>query len=83
MLNDRTYPQIVNTSHVFQVKKESDQIDYCKDFHGDSDSKHNYKKENTYRDAHRKIRIRNIFKHLKQLEKPKIRMEKRFTLSKF
>ena len=44
------------------------------EFHGEAEYKQNYKKDNAYSGANRKIRIRNIFKHLNQLEKPKIRV---------
>ena len=70
---DRPDLKIVNANHVLQVKKESAHIDYSQEFHGEADSEHNYKKNNAYRNVQRKRRIRNIFKYLKQLEKPKLR----------
>ena len=42
-----------------------------------------YTKNNAYSGAHRKRIIINIFKHLNQLEKPRIWVEKRVTLAKF
>ena len=66
-LYDRTDPKIININHVFQVKKESAHIGYCQEFHGEAESEHNYKKGGTYINLQRKIIIRNIFKHLKQL----------------
>ena len=65
------------------MKKESAHIGYCQEFHGTAESKHNYDKENTYSSTQRKIIIRNIFKHLKQLEKPKIGVRKRVVLENF
>ena len=65
------------------MKKESAHIGYPQEFHGKSESEHNYKKENDYINAQRKRRVRNIFKHLNQLEKPKIMVENRVTLEKF
>ena len=79
---DRPDPKTVNINHVFQVRIKSPHTGYRQGFHGEAESKHNYKKENSYIIAQRKIRIRNIFKDLKQLEKPKIRVEKRVTLAK-
>ena len=73
-LYDKTDPKTVNINHVFQVKKESAHIGYRQKFHGEAEYKQNYKKDNAYSGANRKIRIRNIFKHLNQLEKPKIRL---------
>ena len=46
-------------------------------------SKQNHDKEIDYKTAGRTRRIRNIFKHLKQLEKLKIGVEKRVRLAKF
>ena len=73
-LYDIPDPKTVNINHVFQVKKDSAHIGYHQYFHGEAESKHNYKKDNSYRSSQRKIIIRNIFKHLKRLEKPKIRV---------
>ena len=82
-LYDRPDPKTVNINHVFQVKKESAHIGYRQEFHGKSDSEHNYKKNNEYSNAQSKRRFRKKFKHLKQIEKPKIRIENRATLAKF
>ena len=65
-------PKTVNINHVFQVKKESAHIGYQQEFYGEAESKHNYKKDTAYSGAQRKRRIRNIFKHLKHLEKTKL-----------
>ena len=62
----------VNINHVFQVRKESAHIFYNEEFHGEEEFKYNYKNYNAYSGAQQKRRIRNISKHLKQLEKPKI-----------
>ena len=76
-LNDlcnRTDPKTVNINHDSQVKKESAHIGYCQEFHGEAEPKQNYKKDNAYIGAQRNRRIRKNFKHLKQLEKPTIRV---------
>ena len=70
-------------NHVFQVKKQSAYIGYCEEFHGNAQSKHDYKKDNAYRGTQRKRRIINISKHLKKIEKPKVNVEKRVKLAKF
>ena len=64
-LYNRPDPKTVKFKHVFQVKKESSHIGYHQEFHGESESKENYKKENYYRGAQKNRIIRNIFKHLK------------------
>ena len=64
---DRPDPKTFDINHVFYMKRELKHIVYCQEFHGKEESKHNYKKENAYRGEQRKIIIRNIFKHLKQL----------------
>ena len=65
------------------MSSRSVQIVYCQDDHGKVESNQNYKKCNTYSGAKSKLRIRKTFRHLKQLEKPKVRVENRVTLSKF
>ena len=65
------------------MKKGSAHISYHQEFHGEAKSEQNYKKDNAYINAQKKRRIRNIFKHIKQIEKPKIRAEKRVMLAKF
>ena len=54
-LNDlyvRPYPKNVNTNNVLQVKKALAHIGYWQEFHGEAESKHNYKKENSYSFLH-------------------------------
>ena len=82
-LYDRLDTKTVNINHVFQVKKESTHIGYRRYFYREADSEQNHKKDNTYRNVQSKRRIRNIFKHLNQIEKPKIGVKKRITLAKF
>ena len=82
-LYNRTDRKNVNINCVFQVKKESAKIGYCQEFHDEAESEHNYNKYNAYSNAQRNRIIINISKHLKHLEKPKITVEKRFTLIKF
>ena len=65
------------------MKKESAHIVYSQYFHGEAESEHNYKEDNAYRNAQRKIRTRHIFKHLNHLEKPKMNSEKMVRLEKF
>ena len=72
-----------NINHVFHVKKELAQIGYRQDFHGEAESEHNDKKDNSYRNEKRKRIIHKIFKHLNQPEKPKFRVENRVTFEKF
>ena len=78
-----TDTETVKINNLFQVKKKSSHIGYHQEFHDKVESNHNYKKENAYDGAQRKRISRNIFKYVNQLEKPKFRVEKRFTLLKF
>ena len=81
-LYNRPYPKTVNINNVFQVIKESSHIGYLHELHVGAESKHKYKKYNDYSIAQRKKISRDIFKHLKQLYKPEIRVGKRVTLPK-
>ena len=65
------------------MKKESAHIGYRQYLHGKTEAEQNYKRDNTYKKSQRKIIIRNIFRHLNQLENPKFRVENRVTLAKF
>ena len=76
-------PKTFNINNVFWVKEDSSHIGYSQELHSNSESKQNYNKENAYIIAHRKRKIRNIFKHRSQLEKQNIRVENRVTLAKF
>ena len=60
ILYKRPDPKTVNINSAFQVKKESGHIGYHQNSHGESDSKQNYKKDNAYSGAQKKIRNRNI-----------------------
>ena len=82
-LYDKPDPKTININGVFRVKKESSHIGYRQEFHGEVELKHNYNRYNTYINSQSKIRIRKSFKHLKQPEKPKIRVGNRVTLAKF
>ena len=53
--------------------KDSAQMVHSQEFHREAESKHNYNKYNVYSGKNKKIIIRNIFKHLEKIEKPKIR----------
>ena len=50
----------VKINNVFQVEKESAKNGYLQQLHCETESKHIYKKENTYKGAQRKIRIRKV-----------------------
>ena len=80
---DISNPKTVNINNVFQVKKDSAGIGYYQELHGEADYKQNYKKDNECSSAQRKRIIINIFKHLNQIEKQKLKVEKRFALAKF
>ena len=73
----------LSTSIMSLGEKESAHIGYRQEFYGYAEYKPNYNKENSYRDAQRNRKIRNIFKHLKRIEKQNIWVEKRVTLAKF
>ena len=73
----------VNINHVLQVRKESEHVFYNEEFHGEEEFKYNYKNYNAYSGAQKKRRIRNIYKHLNQLDEPKIGVERRVILTKF
>ena len=64
-LYERPDPKTVNINHVFQVKKQSAGIVYRQEFHGEAESKHNYKKVNVYIGAHRMRMI------IKKIQTPK------------
>ena len=64
---DRPDPKTVNINNVFQAKIYLAQIGYYQYFQGEAESKQTYNKENAYRGAQRKKRIREKIKHLKQI----------------
>ena len=80
---DRPDPKTVNTNHVLKAEKDPAYIGYHQELHGDTEYKHNDNKENFHRVVQRKRKIRNIFKHLKEQQKQKDRVEKKVTLAKF